>query len=82
MVTIMTVEPGKGGQSLILKTIDKIKELKQYIEDNNIDIDIQADGGINIDNASMVKDSGANIIVSGTAIINSDDYKIALEKMR
>ena len=82
MVTVMTVEPGKGGQSLINETIDKIKELKQYIEENQIDIDIEADGGINIDNASIVKDAGANIIVAGTAIINSEDFGKTIEKMK
>ena len=49
-VIIMTVEPGKGGQELIESTIDKIAKLKKYIEENNIDIDIEADGGINTDN--------------------------------
>lgn len=82
MVTVMTVEPGKGGQSLINETIDKIKELKQYIKENQIDIDIEADGGINIDNASIVKDAGANIIVAGTAIINSEDFGKTIEKMK
>lgn len=82
MVTVMTVEPGKGGQALIMETIDKIKELKRYIEDNDIDIDIEADGGINIENVSMVKNAGANIIVSGTAIVNSEDFRNTIEKMR
>ena len=74
-VTIMTVEPGKGGQKLIECTIDKIAELKKYIEENNLDIDIEADGGININNVEKVKQAGANIIVAGTAIIDSEDFK-------
>lgn len=64
-VIIMTVEPGKGGQELIESTIDKIAKLKKYIEENNIDIDIEADGGINTDNVEKVKQAGANIIVAG-----------------
>ena len=82
MVTIMTVEPGKGGQTLIEKTINKIKELKKYIEDNNIDIDIEADGGIKIENVNMVKNAGANIIVSGSGIVSSNNYKEAIDKMK
>lgn len=82
MVTIMTVEPGKGGQALITETLDKIKELKQYLENNNIDIDIEADGGINLENVSMVKDAGANIIVSGTCIVNSEDFGATIKKLR
>ena len=82
MVIIMTVEPGKGGQFLITETIDKIKELSEYIQKNNIDIDIEADGGINIDNVSSIKAAGANIIVSGTGILNSEDYESTIKKMK
>ena len=82
MVTIMTVEPGRGGQTLISKTVEKIKELKKYIDDNNIDIDIEADGGIKIENVNMVKDAGANIIVSGSGIVNSENYTDVINKMK
>lgn len=71
---IMTVEPGKGGQKLIESTILKVKDLKDYIDKNNIDIDIEVDGGINTKNVESLKQAGANIIVAGTSIINSDDY--------
>lgn len=81
-VTVMTVEPGKGGQKLIECTIDKIAELKKYIEKNNLDIDIEADGGINIDNVEKVKQAGANIIVAGTAIIDSEDFKQTINELK
>ena len=81
-VIIMTVEPGKGGQELIESTIDKIAELKKYIEENNIDIDIEADGGINTDNVEKVKQAGANIIVAGTAIIDSEDFKQTINELK
>lgn len=81
-VIIMTVEPGKGGQELIESTIDKIAKLKKYIEENNIDIDIEADGGINIDNVEKVKQAGANIIVAGTAIIDSEDFKQTINELK
>lgn len=78
----MTVEPGKGGQELIESTIDKIAKLKKYIEENNIDIDIEADGGINTDNVEKVKQAGANIIVAGTAIIDSEDFKQTINELK
>lgn len=81
-VIIMTVEPGKGGQELIESTIDKIAKLKKYIEENNIDIDIEADGGINTDNVEKVKQAGANIIVAGTAIIDSEDFKQTIKELK
>ena len=81
-VIIMTVEPGKGGQELIESTIDKISELKKYIEENNIDIDIEADGGIKLDNVERVKQVGANIIVVGTAIIDSKDFKQTINELK
>ena len=75
MVLVMTVEPGYGGQKLIPETIDKVKELKKYIENKNIDLDIEVDGGINLENVEELKIAGANVIVAGTSIINSADYK-------
>lgn len=81
-VTIMTVEPGKGGQKLIECTIDKISELNKYIEENNLDIDIEADGGININNVEKIKQAGANIIVAGTSIIDSEDFKQTINELK
>lgn len=75
LVLIMTVEPGKGGQKLIEETLNKIKELKKYIEENNIDIDIEADGGINTENSITLQEAGVDIIVAGSAIIKSNDYR-------
>lgn len=81
-VTVMTVEPGKGGQKLIESTIDKISELKKYMEENNLDADIEADGGINTDNVEKIKQSGANIIVAGTAIIESEDFTKTINELK
>ena len=57
MVLVMTVEPGKGGQKLIEETLNKIKQLKQYIQKNNIELDIEADGGINLETIKKVKEA-------------------------
>ena len=82
LVLIMTVEPGYGGQKLISKTIDKVKELKEYIDKNNIDIDIEVDGGINLENKETLKEAGANIIVAGSSIINSEDIKETIKRIK
>ena len=79
LVLIMTVEPGYGGQKLIPETIDKIKQLNEYIVENNIDIDIEADGGINLENKDILKQAGVNIIVAGSCIINSKDFKETID---
>ena len=82
LVLIMTVEPGYGGQKLIPGTIEKVKELKEYITQNNIDIDIEVDGGINLENKEELKEAGANIIVAGSSIIKSEDYKKVIDKIK
>ena len=82
MVLVMTVEPGEGGQKLIPKTVEKIQKLKQYIEDNNLEVDIEADGGINLNNVEIIKEAGCNIIVAGSAIVNSEDYAGAIKKLK
>lgn len=82
LVLVMTVEPGEGGQKLLPDTIEKIKELKKYINENNLEVDIEADGGINTENAEIVKKAGANILVSGSAIVNATDYKEVVNKLK
>ena len=82
MCLVMTVEPGLGGQKLIPETLDKVRTLKEYIEKNNIDIDIEVDGGINADTIDSAKEAGANIFVIGTAIVKSDDIEKTVEDFR
>lgn len=82
LALIMTVEPGKGGQKLIPETMNKVKQLKEYTEKNNIDIDIEVDGGINLENKEELKQAGANILVAGNAIISSKDYKETITKIK
>ena len=73
-VLVMTVVPGLGGQKLIPETIEKIKALREYIDENELDVLIEADGGINGDTCSKVRDAGCDILVSGVFIVKSDDY--------
>lgn len=82
LVLVMTVEPGKGGQKLIPETIQKVEKIKEYIENNNIDIDVEVDGGINLENKEELKKAGANILVIGSCIINSNDYKERIETIK
>ena len=82
MVLIMTVNPGFGGQSFIESMIEKIKELKQLIDDKNLNVDIQVDGGIKPDNIHKVVEAGANIIVAGSAIFNSENIEETVSLMR
>ena len=79
---VMTVEPGKGGQTLITDMLAKISTLKSYIDKKNIDIDIEVDGGINLKTAQRVKDAGANVLVAGSAILAASDYKVIVDELR
>ena len=82
LVLVMTVEPGKGGQELVPKTVEKIRVLKKYVQDKQIEVDIEADGGINLETVAYVKEAGADLIVSGSAITNSDNYADVVEKLK
>ena len=82
LVLVMTVEPGEGGQELIPKTVEKIHALKQYIKENQLEIDIEADGGINAKTADMLKQAGTDILVSGSGIISSENYAEVVKKLK
>ena len=82
MCLIMTVEPGKGGQTMLNDMIQKIEKLKKYIENNKLEIDIQVDGGINLKTAPFVKNAGANVLVSGSAILLAKDYSVIIDELK
>lgn len=79
---IMTVEPGKGGQTLLSDMLEKIKVLKKYINENKLDVEIETDGGINLKTAPEVKKTGADILVAGTAILLAKDFKVIIEDLK
>ena len=81
-VLVMSVEPGEGGQKFIEESIEKIKELNNFIYENGYEVDIEVDGGVNKDNAEKLSDAGANIIVAGSYIAKSDNYKEAIDSLR
>jgi ribulose-phosphate 3-epimerase len=72
MVLIMTVNPGFGGQTLIPSTVEKVTRLKEMAKNLGAEIDIEVDGGISLDNVTIVLEAGANIIVSGTSVFKGD----------
>ena len=82
MVLIMTVNPGFGGQSVIESMIPKIEQLKEIIDSEGLNVDIQVDGGIKPNNVDKVVKAGANVIVAGSAIFNSDDIKSTVDLFR
>ena len=80
LVLIMTVEPGRGGQTLIEDVIPKIYDLKKEIKLKNLDVLISVDGGINLENKSLLK--GCDILVSGSCITKSDNYQETITNLR
>lgn len=82
MVLLMTVNPGFGGQSFIKTMLDKIKALKDMINDKKLIMDIEVDGGITRENAAQVVEAGANVLVAGSAVYRSKDIKEAIEALR
>ena len=82
LVLVMTVEPGEGGQKLIDDCVLKIQKLKQYIDENNLDVYIEADGGINTENAEELVNAGCDIIVSGTAITKSNNFAETIKELK
>ena len=80
-VTVMSVEPGFGGQSFIPEVLPKISKLRKYIEDRRLKIDIQVDGGMTADTLPLALDAGANVIVAGSYIFKNQPAK-AIETLR
>ena len=84
LVLIMSVTPGFGGQKFMPEVLPKITELKKIQKEQGIDFDIEIDGGINFDNYKMAIEAGANILVSGTTIFqsNNGDIKKNIELLK
>lgn len=82
MVLLMTVNPGFGGQLFINSMISKIENLSNMIQSKGLKVDIEVDGGIDLNNISMVTNAGANIIVSGSTIFKAPDTFDVIRKLR
>lgn len=81
-VLVMSVNPGFGGQSFIVHSIDKIKALKSRIDAANLKVRIEVDGGINADNIAQVRAAGADMFVAGSAIFNTDNYAQTITQLK
>ncbi len=82
MVLIMTVEPGFGGQGFIYDTLDKIRDLRNEANRQGISLDIEVDGGIDGSTAPLVKEAGANVLVSGSYLFKAPDFAEALATLK
>ena len=81
-IVIMTVNPGFGGQAYIPSMGDKIRNTRKLIEKTGRKIDLEVDGGLKADNAKEVVQTGANVLVMGTEIFHSKDYKKKIQEVR
>ena len=84
LVLIMSVEPGFGGQKFMPEVLEKTKSVRELIDKQNLNVDVEIDGGINFENCSKAKNAGANILVSGSTIFkeNKGDLKKNIEILR
>lgn len=82
MVLVMTVEPGFGGQGFISHTLDKISALRREIERRGLKTDIEVDGGIDASTSVLVKNAGANVLVSGSYLFKAKDMAAAAKALR
>ncbi len=82
LVLVMSVNPGFGGQKFIPSCLEKIRRLREMIDDKGLDTLLEVDGGIKSDNIKEVVDAGADIVVMGSGFYNSEDYKELMKKIR
>ena len=84
LVLIMSVEPGFGGQKFMPDVLEKTKAVRDLIDEQDLKVDVEIDGGINFENCSKAKNAGANILVSGSTVFkeNKGDLKKNIEILR
>lgn len=82
MILLMSVNPGFGGQSFIPATLDKLKMVREMIDDSDYDIRLEVDGGVKINNIAEIAKAGADTFVAGSAIFNTDDYAATIRALR
>ena len=82
LVMLMSVNPGFGGQSFIPSTLNKIKQLKQRINQEKLQVDIEIDGGVSLKTIAEIAAAGANIFVAGSAVYGSDNYQESIAALR
>ena len=82
MVLVMSVFPGFGGQKFIPEALHKLREVKAIADKAGQEIDLEIDGGVNMENVALVKEAGANVIVAGSAVFNAPDRAKAIADLK
>ena len=82
LILVMTVNPGFGGQSFLSGQLKKIEKIRKMIDKVGKDIDLEVDGGVKDTNAKAIINAGANVLVAGSHIFGSKDYKKAVESLK
>src|SRR5210317_234790 len=82
LVLIMSVNPGFGGQAFISTALDKIRALRQRITERGLSTELEVDGGVKIDNIREVVAAGADVLVAGSAVFNTEDYAATITALR
>jgi len=82
LVCIMSVNPGFGGQSFIPHTINKIKQLREMISEQLLNVKIEIDGGVTIENAGNIIEAGADVLVAGNTVFKSENPMATIEKLK
>ena len=79
----MSVYPGYGGQKFIPEVLEKVKKARDYaIKIGRPDMDIEIDGGVTEDNAKIIREAGANVLVAGSAVFKASDMACAIKNIR
>lgn len=81
MVLVMSVEPGFGGQKFIPESLDRIRELRRMAEELNPELLIEVDGGISSENAHLLYEAGANVLVAGSSVFKAEDPEAEIRAM-
>jgi ribulose-phosphate 3-epimerase len=81
-VLVMTVNPGFGGQKFIESTLPKIETLRRWIDERELDVDLEVDGGVGPETIARVARAGANVFVAGTAVFGAPDRAAAIAALR
>ena len=82
MVCLMSVNPGFGGQKFIYRTINKIQKLRTMIDERNLNVDIEIDGGVGLQNAEAILKAGANVLVAGSSVFKSEDPIATVKRLK
>ena len=82
MALVMSVFPGFGGQKFIAEVLEKVRKIREIIRENNLNCEVEIDGGINAETVKAAKEAGANVIVAGSSVFKAADRAAALSALR